>query len=172
MRRPYRPGPGRGRRSPEHQRPCVEYRPRRCPHRFFHPEAYSVVGSHGAGHHHLTDLAEDRLGFAGDHGFVELCGTVDDGAISGHAGAGPDQNDVINAQLGDRHGVGGSVDNLLGLIWEGAVANFRRRAVTTQSSSSDARCGSAFSGSFEHPADDHRIRVRLPVGKHRALAFP
>ena len=54
----------------------------------------------------------------------------------------------------------------------GAVANFRRRAVTTQSSSSDARCGSAFSGSLEHPADDHRIRVRLPVGKHRALAFP
>ncbi|WP_408910233.1 NIPSNAP family protein [Corynebacterium kefirresidentii] len=55
---------------------------------------------------------------------------------------------------------------------EGAVANFRRRAVTTQSSSSDARCGSAFSGSLEHPADDHRIRLRLPVGKHRALAFP
>ena len=55
---------------------------------------------------------------------------------------------------------------------KGAVANFRRRAVTTQSSSSDARCGSAFSGSLEHPADDHRIRVRLPVGKHRALAFP
>ena len=54
----------------------------------------------------------------------------------------------------------------------GAVANFRRRAVTTQSSSSDAGCGSAFSGSLEHPADDHRIRVRLPVGKHRALAFP
>ena len=54
----------------------------------------------------------------------------------------------------------------------GAVANFRRRAVTTQSSSSDARCGSAFSGSLEHPADDHRIRVRLPVGKHRALTFP
>lgn len=54
----------------------------------------------------------------------------------------------------------------------GAVANFRRRAVTTQSSSSDARCGSAFSGSLEHPADDHRIRVRLLVGKHRALAFP
>ncbi|AGE37347.1 putative transporter [Corynebacterium urealyticum DSM 7109] len=62
---------------------------------------------------------------------------------------------------------------LLGLInFSGAVANFRRRAVTTQSSSSDARCGSAFSGSLEHPADDHRIRVRLPVGKHRALAFP
>ena len=56
--------------------------------------------------------------------------------------------------------------------YNGAVANFRRRAVTTQSSSSDARCGSAFSGSLEHPADDHRIRVRLPVGKHRALAFP
>ncbi|WP_020384714.1 TetR/AcrR family transcriptional regulator, partial [Corynebacterium doosanense] len=32
---------------------------------------------------------------------------------------------------------------------KGAVANFRRRAVTTQSSSSDARCGSAFSGSLE-----------------------
>ena len=55
---------------------------------------------------------------------------------------------------------------------DGAVANFRRRAVTTQSSSSDAGCGSAFSGSLEHPADDHRIRVRLLVGKHRALAFP
>mgnify|MGYP001506553022 CR=1 FL=1 len=55
---------------------------------------------------------------------------------------------------------------------EGAVANFRRRAVTTQSSSSDARCGSAFSGSLEHPADDHRVWVRVPVGKHRALAFP
>lgn len=26
--------------------------------------------------------------------------------------------------------------------------------MTTQSSSSDARCGSAFSGSLEHPADD------------------
>ncbi|TVS23029.1 hypothetical protein EKI51_04520 [Corynebacterium sanguinis] len=25
---------------------------------------------------------------------------------------------------------------------------------------------------LEYPADDHRVWVRLPVGKHRALAFP
>ena len=25
---------------------------------------------------------------------------------------------------------------------------------------------------LEDPVDDHRVRVRLPVGKHRALPFP
>jgi hypothetical protein len=25
---------------------------------------------------------------------------------------------------------------------------------------------------LEYPADDHRVWVRVPVGKHRALAFP
>ena len=25
---------------------------------------------------------------------------------------------------------------------------------------------------LEYPADDHRVRVRLPVSKHRPLAFP
>ena len=36
----------------------------------------------------------------------------------------------------------------------------------------DGRCVLAFSGRLEDPVDDHRIRVRLPVGKHRALPFP
>lgn len=36
----------------------------------------------------------------------------------------------------------------------------------------DRRCVWAFSGRLEDPVDDHRVRVRLPVGKHRALPFP
>ncbi|EEI16412.1 hypothetical protein HMPREF0298_1763 [Corynebacterium lipophiloflavum DSM 44291] len=76
-----------------------------------------------------------------------------------------------DAALAEMIGIGLVIDDAM-LKREGAVANFRWRAVATQSLSSDARCGSAFSGSLEHPADDHRIRVRLPVGKHRALPFP
>ena len=36
----------------------------------------------------------------------------------------------------------------------------------------DGRCVWAFSGRLEDPVDDHRVRVRLPVDKHRALPFP
>lgn len=60
---------------------------------------------------------------------------------------------------------------ILRTTWRGCCCKVGRRAVTTQSSSSQARCVPAFSGSLEHPTDDHRVRVRLPVGKHRPLAF-
>ena len=36
----------------------------------------------------------------------------------------------------------------------------------------DGRCVWALSGRLEDPVDDHCVRVRLPVGKHRALLFP
>src|SRR5699024_5382933 len=68
---------------------------------FSHPDAHGVVGGHGACDHAFAGLAEDGLGFAGDHGFIELCGAVGNGAIGGYPGTGPDQDDVVDGQLSD-----------------------------------------------------------------------
>lgn len=53
-----------------------------------------------------------------------------------------------------------------------AVAKLGGGATNAQVSFPDGRCDLAFSGGLEHPANDHRIRVRLPVGKHRPLPLP
>ena len=36
----------------------------------------------------------------------------------------------------------------------------------------DGRCVPAFSGRLEDPVDDHRVRIGVPISKHRALTFP
>ena len=55
---------------------------------------------------------------------------------------------------------------------EGAVAKLGGEQRRLSFSFPDGHCGPAFSGSLEDTVDDHRVRVRLPVGKHRALPFP
>ena len=54
----------------------------------------------------------------------------------------------------------------------GAVAKLGGEQRRLSFSVPDGRCVWAFSGRLEDPVDDHRVRVRLPVGKHRALPFP
>lgn len=54
----------------------------------------------------------------------------------------------------------------------GAVAKLGGEQRRLSFSFPDGRCVWAFSGHLEDPADDHRVWVRVPVGKHRALAFP
>lgn len=56
--------------------------------------------------------------------------------------------------------------------FEGAVAKLGGEQRRLSFSFPDGRCVWAFSGRLEDPVDDHRVRVRLPVGKHRALPFP
>ena len=54
----------------------------------------------------------------------------------------------------------------------GAVAKLGGEQRRLSFSFPDGRCVWAFSGRLEDPVDDHRVRVRLPVGKHRAFPFP
>jgi hypothetical protein len=54
----------------------------------------------------------------------------------------------------------------------GAVAKLGGERRRLSFSFPDGRCVWALSGRLEDPVDDHRVRVRLPVGKHRALPFP
>ena len=58
------------------------------------------------------------------------------------------------------------------LEFNGAVAKSGGGATNARVSFLHGLCDSAFSGRLEDPADDHRVRVRLPVSKHRALPFP
>src|SRR5699024_8553956 len=57
-------------------------------------------------------------------------------------------------------------------LLRGALATLGGEQRSLSLSFPDGRCECAFSGRFEDPVDDHRVRVRLPVGKHRALPFP
>ena len=54
----------------------------------------------------------------------------------------------------------------------GAVAMLGGEPRTLLSSSPGQHYGPACLDILEDPVDDHRVRVRLPVGKHRALPFP
>ena len=54
----------------------------------------------------------------------------------------------------------------------GAVAKLGGEQRRLSFSFPDGRCVWALLGRLEDPVDDHRVRVRLPVGKHRALPFP
>ena len=53
----------------------------------FHSDAHGVIGSHGAGDNCFATVAIHRLGFTGDHRFVEFGETIDDGAVSRHSRA-------------------------------------------------------------------------------------
>ena len=48
----------------------------------------------------------------------------------------------------------------------------QRWAESSEDSFPGGRCVWALLGRLEDPVDDHRVWVRLPVGKHRALPFP
>ena len=54
----------------------------------------------------------------------------------------------------------------------GAVAKLGGEQRRLSFSFPDGRCVWAFSGRLEDPVDDHRVRVRLSVGEHRALPLP
>nr|PKZ24475.1 hypothetical protein CYJ44_10530 [Corynebacterium aurimucosum] len=56
--------------------------------------------------------------------------------------------------------------------YEGAVAKLGGEPRTLLSSSPGQHYGPACLDILEDPVDDHRVRVRLPVGKHPALPFP
>ena len=58
------------------------------------PDADAGVRGDGAGHHGVTGPAQDGLGFARDHGFVELGVALRNRAVGGHPGAGADQDEV------------------------------------------------------------------------------
>ena len=55
---------------------------------------------------------------------------------------------------------------------KGAVAKLGGEQRRLSFSFPDGRCVWALLGRLEDPVDDHRVWVRVPVGKHRALAFP
>ena len=57
-------------------------------------------------------------------------------------------------------------------LYIGAVAKLGGEPRTLLSSSPGQHYGPACLDILEDPVDDHRVRVRLPVGKHRALPFP
>ena len=54
----------------------------------------------------------------------------------------------------------------------GAVAKLGGEQRRLSFSFPDRRCVWALLGRLEDPVDDHRVRVRLPIGKHCALPFP
>ena len=56
--------------------------------------------------------------------------------------------------------------------YDGAVAKLGGEPRTLLSSSPGQHYGPACLDILEDPVDDHRVRVRFPVGKHRALPFP
>ena len=59
-------------------------------------------------------LLVDRLGFAGQHRFVEARAALDDDAVDGDLLAGTDQHPITGPQLGDRHLHGAAVRQQLG----------------------------------------------------------
>ena len=59
-----------------------------------------------------------------------------------------------------------------GFNQEGAVAKLGGEPRRPSFSFPDGRCVPAFSGRLEDPVDDHRVRIGVPISKHRALTFP
>ena len=58
------------------------------------------------------------------------------------------------------------------IVFSGAVVKLGGEQRRLSFSFPDDCCVWALLGGLEDPVDDHRVRVRLPVGKHRALPFP
>ena len=59
-----------------------------------------------------------------------------------------------------------------GVPVDGAVAKLGGEPRRPSFSFPDGRCVPAFSGRLEDPVDDHRVRIGVPISKHRALTFP
>ena len=59
-----------------------------------------------------------------------------------------------------------------GIDFNGAVAKLGGEPRRPSFSFPDGRCVPAFSGRLEDPVDDHRVRIGVPISKHRALTFP
>ena len=57
-----------------------------------HPDAEAVVRGDGSRDHGVAGGAQDGLGLAGDHRFVEFGLPLDHGSVRRHPGAGPDQD--------------------------------------------------------------------------------
>ena len=57
-------------------------------------------------------------------------------------------------------------------VTSGAVAKLGGEPRRPSFSFPDGRCVPAFSGRLEDPVDDHRVRIGVPISKHRALTFP
>ena len=64
-----------------------------------------VVRCHGAGHDVVALGLGDRVRFTGQHGLVDLDGTLHDRAIGRNPAPGPDQQPVADDQVGDRDGL-------------------------------------------------------------------
>lgn len=62
--------------------------------------------------------------------------------------------------------------NILAVEDNGAVAKLGGEPRRPSFSFPDGRCVPAFSGRLEDPVDDHRVRIGVPISKHRALTFP
>ena len=102
-RRTGRRAPGPGRWTPAPARRGAGCRPARCRRR--PPSTRTRIAESVATVPATTrspTVAGDRPGLAGDHRLVQLRGAVDDPAVGGHPGAGADQHDVADPQVGDR----------------------------------------------------------------------
>ena len=72
----------------------------------------------------------------------------------------------------------GTVSKVLATAYElfltqgGAVAKLGGEPRRPSFSFPDGRCVPAFSGRLEDSVDDHRVRIGVPISKHRALTFP
>ena len=53
--------------------------------------------------HRVANRLFHRDGFPGGNGFVQMTRAVDDLSVCGHLGAGPNDHDVANPDLRDRH---------------------------------------------------------------------
>ena len=81
----------------------------------------------------------------------------------------------VSARAWFKEAVGGRgvvSSRLLQTELTGAVAKLGGEQRRFSFSFPDGRCVWALLGRLEDPVDDHRVRVRWPVGKHRALPFP
>lgn len=80
------------------------------------PDPDRRVGRHCSSNSAIAGRLGDRLGLASDHGLIDLSVTVDDHTISRYTTTGPDQNDVIDSQIVDRHRLDAAADGAFGLI--------------------------------------------------------
>ena len=76
------------------------------------------VGGDGAGDYLVSAGLGDGSGLAGDHRFVNFCGTVHDDTVGGDAPAGTDQHGVADGEFGGGHRFGASIDDSLGFVGE------------------------------------------------------
>ena len=73
---------------------------------------------------------------------------------------------------GFKHLAAVEIDDWAVKTLQGAVAKLGGEPRRPSFSFPDGRCVPAFSGRLEDPVDDHRVRIGVPISKHRALTFP